>query len=244
VGFTGAASTSIPLPITSGRGYAPSLALNYSSAGGRSEFGQGWSINRPSISRQTSQGTPQFEPDSNGKTSEPVYLSLSGDVLLPERTADGQVSQRIVSSFRDRPLSESYRVSAYRPRVEGDFSTFEHYVGSTDSFWLIQFADGSVHIYGHSEAARLQHRGETSTWIAEWYLEESVAVNGEHVLYEYVAENDISLSTLTGPAAVAWQGRDTGTHRYLRRIRYGNLTGDRAPYVLQKKPAPPSGCST
>ena len=238
VGFTGAASTSIPLPITSGRGYAPSLALNYSSAGGRSEFGQGWSINRPSISRQTSQGTPQFEPDSNGKTSEPVYLSLSGDVLLPERTADGQVSQRIVSSFRDRPLSESYRVSAYRPRVEGDFSTFEHYVGSTDSFWLIQFADGSVHIYGHSEAARLQHRGETSTWIAEWYLEESVAVNGEHVLYEYVAENDVSLSTLTGPAAVAWQGRDTGTHRYLRRIRYGNLTGDRAPYVLQKAGTP------
>lgn len=130
VGFTGAASTSIPLPITSGRGYAPSLALNYSSAGGRSEFGQGWSINRPSISRQTSQGTPQFEPDSNGKTSEPVYLSLSGDVLLPERTADGQVSQRIVSSFRDRPLSESYRVSAYQPRVEGDFSTFEHYAAA------------------------------------------------------------------------------------------------------------------
>ncbi|WP_157700516.1 hypothetical protein, partial [Pseudomonas fragi] len=31
---------------------------------------------------------------------------------------------------------------AYRPRVEGDFSTFEHYVGATDSFWLIQFADG------------------------------------------------------------------------------------------------------
>ena len=238
VGFTGAASTTIPLPITPGRGYAPALALNYNSAGGRSEFGQGWSINRPSISRQTSKGTPQFEPDSNGKTSEPAYLSLSGDVLLPERTADGQISQRIVSSFRDRPLSESYRVSAYRPRVEGDFSTCEHYVGSSDSFWLIQFADGSVHVYGHSEAARLQHRGETSTWIAEWYLEESVAINGEHVLYEYVAENDVSLSTLTSPVADAWLGRDSSTHRYLRRIRYGNLTGDRAPYVLQKAGTP------
>ncbi|WP_415915303.1 hypothetical protein, partial [Pseudomonas fragi] len=24
-----------------------------------------------------------------------------------------------------------------------------------------------------------------STWVAEWFLEESVAANGEHVLYEY-----------------------------------------------------------
>ena len=51
VGMTGAASVAIPLPITAGRGYAPALSLSYSSAGGRTEFGQGWSINRPCISR-------------------------------------------------------------------------------------------------------------------------------------------------------------------------------------------------
>ena len=159
VGFTGAASLAIPLPITSGRGYAPALNLSYSSGGGRTEFGQGWSINRPSISRQTSLQTPQFEPDSNGHLAEPVYLSSSGDVLLAQRDASGQIITRDTSLFRDRQLPENYQVTAYRPRVEGDFSTFEHYVGTTDSFWLIQLADGSVHVYGHSHNARLQHLG-------------------------------------------------------------------------------------
>ena len=233
VGLTGAASLAIPLPITPGRGYAPALGLSYSSGGGRTEFGQGWSINRPSISRQTSLGTPQFEPDANGKMAEPVYLSPSGDVLLGRRDASGQLITRDTLAFRGRSLPETYRVTAYRPRVEADFSTFEHYIGMADSFWLIQLADGSVHVYGHSENARLQHVHGTSTWVAEWYLEESVAVNGEHVLYEYVSENDVSLNTLTGSAADAWLGRDSSTHRYLQRVRYGNLTGDRVPFLLQ-----------
>ena len=238
VGMTGAASVAIPLPITAGRGYAPALSLSYSSAGGRTEFGQGWSINRPCISRQTSKGTPQYEPDSNGKMAEPVYLSPSGDVLLPVRNASGQPATRTASAFRGRPLTGNYAVTAYRPRVEGEFSTLEHYVGATGSFWLIQLADGSAHVYGHNENARLQHRQGASTWVAEWFLEESVAANGEHVLYEYLSENDKSLNTLTGPTAVAWQGRDSSTHRYLQRARYGNLTGDRVPYVLQQTVVP------
>ena len=238
VGLTGAASLAIPLPITPGRGFAPALGLSYSSGGGRTEFGQGWSINRPSISRQTSLGTPQFEADANGKMVEPVYLSPSGDVLLAQRDASGELITRDASMFRDRPLSETYRVSAYRPRVEGDFSTFEHFVGITGSFWLIQLADGSAHVYGHSENARLQHVNGTAVWVAEWHLEESVAVNGEHVLYEYISENDVSLSTLTGPAADAWRNRDSSTCRYLQRVRYGNLTGDRVPFLLQRAMAP------
>ncbi len=238
VGFTGAASVSIPLPITPGRGYAPALDLNYNSGSGRTEFGQGWSINRPSISRQTSKGTPQFEPDSNGNLSEPVYLSPSGDVLVPERYANGEISTRDSSVFRDQPLAQTYRITAYKPRVEGNFSTYEHYVGTSESFWLIQIADGSIHIYGHNETARLQHDNGTTTWVAEWHLEESVAVNGEHVLYEYVAENDVSLNTLTGSAADAWRSRDSSTHRYFQRIRYGNLTGDRVPFLLQETSEP------
>ena len=238
VGLTGAASLQIPLPITPGRGFAPALGLSYSSGGGRTEFGQGWSINRSSISRQTSLGTPQFEADANGKMVEPVYLSPSGDVLLAQRDASGQIISRDTSAFRGRGLADNYRVTAYRPRVEGGFSTIEHYVGTNGSFWLIQLADGSAHVYGHSENARLQHEHGTSTWVAEWHLEESVAANGEHVLYEYVSENDVSLSTLTGPAADAWRSRDSSTHRYLQRVRYGNLTGDRAPFLLQQAMVP------
>ena len=238
VGFTGAASVTIPLPVTPGRGYAPALTLSYSSSSGRTEFGQGWSITRPSISRQTSQGTPQFEPDSNGKLAEPVYLSPQGDVLLPIRNATGQPDTRKTSEFRGRPLSGSYQVSTYRPRVEGDFSTIEHYAGTADSFWLIHLADGSVHVYGHSPNARLQHVNGTSTQVAEWFLEESVAANGEHILYEFITENDVALDTLTGPAANAWQGRDSSNHRYLQRARYGNLTGDRVPFILQPQVVP------
>src|SRR5471030_2695278 len=59
-GPTGAASMSLPLPISAGRGYAPALGLGYSSQGGNSVFGLGWGCSTGSVSRRTSHGVPQY----------------------------------------------------------------------------------------------------------------------------------------------------------------------------------------
>ena len=44
VGTSGAASFSIPLPVSPGRGYAPPLVLNYHSTVSNGVFGIGWSL--------------------------------------------------------------------------------------------------------------------------------------------------------------------------------------------------------
>lgn len=52
-GPDGAASLSLPLPVSAGRGYAPSLSLSYSSQAGNGAFGIGWDVNLPAVSRRT-----------------------------------------------------------------------------------------------------------------------------------------------------------------------------------------------
>jgi hypothetical protein len=50
----GTASFNIPLPVSPGRnGFSPSLALSYSSGGGNSPFGLGWSVGYPMIQRKS-----------------------------------------------------------------------------------------------------------------------------------------------------------------------------------------------
>ncbi|ECM1170123.1 NAD(+)--protein-arginine ADP-ribosyltransferase SpvB, partial [Salmonella enterica subsp. enterica serovar Enteritidis] len=59
-GPDGLASITLPLPISAERGFAPALALHYSSGGGNGPFGVGWSCATMSIARRTSHGVPQY----------------------------------------------------------------------------------------------------------------------------------------------------------------------------------------
>lgn len=63
IGATGGASFSVPLPISSGRGFAPTLSLNYSSALGNGPFGLGWTASPGSIRRNTDRGAPDYDAD-------------------------------------------------------------------------------------------------------------------------------------------------------------------------------------
>ncbi|QKJ49197.1 hypothetical protein G9394_12375 [Proteus vulgaris] len=50
----------MPLPISQGRGYAPSLGLTYQNQVGNGAFGFGWSVGVMSIRRRTSKGVPTY----------------------------------------------------------------------------------------------------------------------------------------------------------------------------------------
>lgn len=224
VGASGAATFQIPLPLSAGRGSAPQLGLSYSSAAGNGLCGMGWNLSRDAITRRTQKGTPAYTCDDE-------IVGPGGDVLLPERNAQGAIVSTQVDRFRGQALSVSYKVTRHFPRVEGSFARIEYWQSSdTDTgFWLVHGADGSLHLYGKRDSAKL-FPVDAPHKVAEWLLEESVSVTGEHLLYEYRCEDSRNLP--------ADDDRDHSTQRYLTRVRYGNLTAHAPLYLWDEASLP------
>lgn len=82
-GPDGMVHITLPLPISSGRGYAPSLNLNYNSGSGNSAFAIGWNIDLPSIRRQTSHGRPLYQLDD-------TFIGIDNEVLVVAVDQAGQ----------------------------------------------------------------------------------------------------------------------------------------------------------
>ncbi len=213
VGMTGMASLSLPLPVSAGRGFAPSMTLSYSSGSGNGTFGMGWSLALPSIARRLADGVPAYTPED-------VFIGPNGEELVPELTAEKEIKTGIVNQYQGHPLHESYKVVRFFPRIEGNFDRIERWtpVDATSSkpcFWLVQGADGSVHLYGKTAAGRIADPTLPNTHIARWLLEESLSPTGEHIYYAYRHEN---IDDLTKPD----KQRDYQANRYLDRVCYGN----------------------
>lgn len=85
IGAHGAASYEIALPISPGRGFAPSLSLSYGSSVGNSMFGIGWGVSLPTVARRTSKGVPAYAEDDE-------IVGPSGVVWLPERDQKGVIT--------------------------------------------------------------------------------------------------------------------------------------------------------
>lgn len=112
---TGTGSMTVPIATSPGRsGFGPQLSLSYDSGAGNSQFGFGWSLSLPSITRKTDKGLPQYR---DAEESDVYILSGSEDLVptltkkadrkwelevVPDRTVDGQV----------------YHIRRYRPRIE------------------------------------------------------------------------------------------------------------------------------
>lgn len=209
-GPDGAASLSLPLPVSAGRGYAPSLSLSYSSQGGNSAFGIGWDVNLPAVSRRTRKGVPAYTADDE-------FLDPAGEVLV---AVPGAADKR--QTLLGVKLAVSYQITTYRARTERDFSRLEYWQpqGSTTEpdFWLWYAADGQVHLLGYESAARISNGSHT----ARWLLNASVSATGEQIYYRYRAEDDINCSDREKAA-------HPGSHsqRYLSEVHYGNITAGR-----------------
>jgi hypothetical protein len=225
VGVSGAASLTIPLPVSAARGFAPALALTYSSVGGRSEYGQGWSLSLPFIAVRSNNGVPQYAEDARGETIAQEYIAPDGDQLLPELDTAGERIVRQTRTFRGVDLGSDYQVLRYATRVAGNGTCYERWMSVTEghpSFWLVHTCDGSLHVYGwttRTEHVHVKNATEVRR-VAEWLLEESVAANGEHVYYEYQVEDGAGLDEHALPGG--WAQRDRQCKQYLRRVRFGN----------------------
>jgi len=181
----GAATLSIPIPVSAGRGYAPSLMLSYHSRNGNGVFGMGWGLNLSAIRLRTHKGVPSYDGTDE-------YTGPDGEVLVPVLTDDGKPETRTTTMLLSLNLGSTFTVSAYRSRIETTFSKLELWTPekNTDkNFWVIYEPDGQVHLFGRNTQARISHPADPSQ-TAVWLLESSVSPNGEQIYRQYRAEDD------------------------------------------------------
>lgn len=207
VGPTGASSFQLGLPISTGRGFDPSLTLGYSSSAGNGVFGIGWSLPTPAVTRVTAKGVPTY-------TSKDEIAGPDGVEWYPAETSKQD-------RYNDLDLKKSYAVTRYLARVESAFDRIEHWSADDDraGFWLVHGADGTLHLFGRQAIARRADPADPLR-VGEWLLQESVNASGEHIFYDY--QTDIE------------DGKTTA-QRYLSRVCYGNEKSQQHLYLWRPK---------
>ncbi|WP_277759038.1 SpvB/TcaC N-terminal domain-containing protein [Pseudomonas sp. A34-9] len=219
VGPTGAASFELPIPLSAGRGWDPQLSLTYSSQAGNGPFGVGWGLGLSQISRRTNKGVPRY-------TGHDEIIGADGEVWMPELEDDGTLKSRLESAYDGDDVGP-HAVVRYWPRVEGDFALRELWQAQSGEppFWLVHGADGSLHVYGKSATSRRADPADPQH-ISVWLLCESMNARGEHICYQYQADDQ-------DPDLV----HDYSAQRYLQRLCYGNFTASKKLYAWEAEDA-------
>ncbi|MBN1981118.1 MAG: hypothetical protein JW795_06280 [Chitinivibrionales bacterium] len=120
---TGSGSFSIPLPISPGReGVQPDLSLGYSSGSGSSEFGLGWSVKTPSITRKTDKELPRYIDDTGDDTvpvkESDTYLLAGAEDLVPVLEKSGNGWKRVVHKVTEKEATtDIVYLGSGRPKI-------------------------------------------------------------------------------------------------------------------------------
>ncbi|EEG87510.1 virulence plasmid 65kDa B protein [Proteus penneri ATCC 35198] len=222
VGPDGAATFSLPLPISKGRGYAPSLSLTYQNQAGNGAFGFGWSVGVMSIRRRTSKGVPTY-------TQLDEFVGANGEVIVPIINKNGEVEIAQRDELFGVKLAHQYQVITYRSRVEKSFSRFEFWslheenvpANIPTQFWVMLNANGDAHLFGYEITAQIVD-SQNRAHIAQWNLNASVSATGEQIEYHYRAEDEQGCDQQEIQSHV-----NANTQRYLEKVYYGNPVGER-----------------
>ncbi|PHM46894.1 SpvB/TcaC N-terminal domain-containing protein [Xenorhabdus miraniensis] len=222
-GPDGMASLSLPLPISSGRGTAPAMSLTYSSGSGNGAFGMGWQSAPMAISLRTSHGVPRYEGND-------TFLCPMGEVMQVAPNEQGKPDIRTTNQLQGVTLDENWQVTRYQPRIVHDFSRLEYWQPAQGNmqkpFWVMFSPNGQVHLFGKNAHARVANPADDNQ-IAQWLLEETVTPTGEHIYYQYRAEDDAGCD---GPEK--GQHPLSGGQRYLIQVNYGNITPQASLFAL------------
>ncbi len=228
---TGTGSMTVPIYTSPGRsGFGPQLSLSYDSGSGNGPFGFGWSLSLPAITRKTDKGLPQYrDPEESD-----VYLLSGAEDLVPVlvQNARGEWERENLPARTVNGVA--YRVSRYRPRIEGLFARIERWTNTldtTDVFWRSISRDNITTWYGKTPESRISDPASPSR-IFGWLICQSHDDKGNVIVYGYKAEDSVRiLEDSTGRSLSKAHERNRtdesrSAQRYLKRVRYGN----RSPY--------------
>jgi Salmonella virulence plasmid 65kDa B protein/Insecticide toxin TcdB middle/C-terminal region/Insecticide toxin TcdB middle/N-terminal region len=208
--FTGSSTLGIPVTVPEARdGMSPSLVLGYSSGGGNSAYGAGWSLSGlAAVGIDTRYHVPRWDDTDGfqfGNDELVPWLTHTGGTWTPRGFVSGDWS---VAFYRSRRGSTKTRVEkwVHAPTGRVHFRTRDAY--------------NRVTVYGArpNAAGRIADpfdETRTFAWLPELILD----ARGNAVWIEYAAE------TLDGIDRIASYERlqPTLSQRYLKRISYGNL---------------------
>jgi RHS repeat-associated protein len=225
---TGTGSMSIPIATSPGRsGFGPQLSLSYDSGTGNGPFGLGWSLSLPRISRKTDKGLPKYRD-----RSEPDIFILSGAEDLVPMLVETTPGRWVPNPDELVTVAGvSYRVEAFRPRIEGLFARIERWTNAADQsdcFWRSISRNNITTWYGRTSESRIADPAKPSH-IFSWEICESHDDKGNVISYHYKEENADNVDGAQahernrGPISGELDAPDTRTaNRYLKRIKYGN----------------------
>jgi len=203
--FSGSAGFSLALPGATARGFTPSLSIGYASSAGNGIFGLGFHLPISSITRKTSKNLPHYD-DTDAFDSDEGEL-----VLLLDQNLKPVVCQKEYQGL-------VYRVTQYRPRLEGSYSEIQHWVSLADgqSFWQVRSSADHVEYYGLSPASRIVDPADPAR-IFQWLIDEAHDDHGNVIRYHYKAEDGVNI-----PDSIHEAGRNHTTQRYPILVEYGN----------------------
>jgi RHS repeat-associated protein len=213
---TGTASLTAGVFTSAARqGFGPALALSYDSGAGNGPFGLGWSLGVPAITRKTSTGLPRYEDASDSD----VFILSGAEDLVPLLVNTDETWTPPVLPRRTIGTS-TYLVTAYRPRVEGEFARIERWqdTASGDVHWRTISRQNVTNLYGQDQSSRITDPDDPSR-IFSWLLDFSFDDRGNAISYVYKAEDAGNV-----PDEASEASRTRSANRYLKRVRYGNDT--------------------
>lgn len=225
-GPDGAATLSVPLPVSAGRGYAPGLTLGYHSRAGNGPFGMGWDISLPAIRRRTHKGVPRYDDSDE-------FTGPDGEVLVPVLAGNGTPETRAAGQLLGVKPGGDFTVRAWRSRTETDFSRLEYWLpdgGDGQDFWVRYGPDGQVQLFGRNPQARISSP-DNPAQTAVWLTESSVSLTGEQIYWQYRAEDEAGCGDAEKTAHPA-----ATVQRYLTAVWYGNRKAARELPSLVSEP--------
>jgi RHS repeat-associated protein len=230
---TGAATLTVPLPLTAGRSDTdPELTLTYAAGSGDGVFGIGWSAEVGCIRRRLDTGVPRYVDPIDGSTPDSDVFTADGDDLVP--VLDGGAPRRHPCTLH----GTDYVVCAYRPRTEGAFTRFERWteVATGQSHWRGISRDDAVSLYGLDDHSRV-HDPAAPGHTSVWHVDRTFDDRGNVALYRWVAEDargvDVAVAhEQARPAA------NREVQRYLKSLHWGNRTPYEPDWSAAGAPAP------
>ncbi len=227
----GSGSMTIPVIVSAGRaGFSPQLSLSYDSGSGNGPFGFGWSLSIPAITRKTDKGLPQYRDEEE---SDVFILSGAEDLtpvlVLKSESWERQAPERTIDGIK-------YKVENYRPRTEGLYARIERWTNLETRVihWRSISRDNITTIYGKENNSRIfdpaEAKSEHPTRIFSWLISESYDDKGNAIVYQYNEENGNNVDQTQANE----RNRMRTANRYLKSIKYGNLTSRLAEPVSGK----------